>query len=122
MEALEHLFALWFPRWRLALACGEASLHAALIESERNLVAAARRTLLWGFDSTAPEIPGDELVSWLARDFLDTVLTELTGAPETPAVLAYAENLPLDSAPDGEEDSCLLLVGPQCTALVHVSG
>ncbi|MGO4753418.1 hypothetical protein AB4212_33235 [Streptomyces sp. 2MCAF27] len=105
--------------WPLATA----ALKAALTESEQNMVAAARaQTLVWEFDSTTPEIPGDELVSWLARDLLETILTKITGAPGTPPALAYAKNFPLDSVLSGEGDSCLLLVGPQRTALVHISG
>lgn len=100
-----------------------ASLKAALTESEQNMVVAARaQTLVWEFDSTTPEIPGDELVSWLARDLLETILTEITGAPGTPPALAYAKNLPLDSVLSGEGDSCLLLVGARRTALIHISG
>ncbi|KAK1182886.1 hypothetical protein B7755_034980 [Streptomyces sp. NBS 14/10] len=100
-----------------------ASLKAALTESEQNMVAAARaQTLVWEFDSTTPEIPGDELVSWLARDLLETVLTKITGAPGTPPTLAYAKNLPLESVLSGEGDSCLLLVGAQRTALIYISG
>lgn len=102
-------------------ALDAASLKAALIESEQNLVAAARQTLLWEFDSTAPEIPGDELVSWLARDLLKRTVTETTGASRTPPLLAYAKNFPLESVLDGEEDSCLLLVGAHRTALIHIS-
>lgn len=99
------------------------ALRAVLAESELNLVAAARsQTVIWEFDDTAPEIPGDELVSWLARDLLDTVVAEITGASKTPPRLAYAKNLPLDSALSGEEDSCLLLVGAERTALIRVIG
>ncbi|WP_017591363.1 hypothetical protein [Nocardiopsis potens] len=102
-------------------AVDAAALKAALAESESNMVAKARRgTLLWEFDSAAPEIPGGELVSWLARDLLETVLTEATGAPGTPPLLAYAKNLPLDSVLYGEGYSCLLLVGAERTALVQV--
>ncbi|MEU1664411.1 hypothetical protein ABZ547_12490 [Streptomyces sparsogenes] len=104
-------------------ALDTASLKAALTQCERNMVAVARaQTLVWEFDSTTPEIPGDELVSWLARHLLDTILTEITGAPGTPPALAYAKNLPLESVLSGEEGSCLLLVGAQHTALVHISG
>ncbi|MEU5023914.1 hypothetical protein [Streptomyces milbemycinicus] len=100
-----------------------ATLKAALTESERNMVAAARaQTLVWEFDSTTPEIPGDELVSWLARDLVETILTEITGAPGTPPTLAYAKNLPLESVLSGEGDSCLLLVGARRIALIHISG
>ncbi|MGG7569725.1 nuclear transport factor 2 family protein [Streptomyces sirii] len=105
------------------------SLKAALTESELNLVAVARsRTLVWEFDSTAPEIPSDELVSWLARDLLETIVTEITEITEiTEAsgiapVLAYAMNFPLESVLYGEGDSCLLLVGAHRTALIHISG
>ncbi|GAA3750949.1 hypothetical protein GCM10022225_39140 [Plantactinospora mayteni] len=104
-------------------ALDAASLKAALTESELNIVAVARaRTLVWEFDSTTPEIPGDELVSWLARDLLETIATETTGAPGLPPVLAYAKNFPLESVLDGEGDSCLLLVGAERTALIHISG
>ncbi|MFE0191579.1 hypothetical protein [Streptomyces sp. NPDC058989] len=100
-----------------------ATLRAALIESERNMVAVARsQTLVWEFDSTTPEIPGDELVSWLARDLVETLVTEATGAPGIPPVLAYAKNVPLESVLYGEGDACLLLVGAERTALVHISG
>ncbi|WP_327393223.1 hypothetical protein OG533_32305 [Streptomyces sp. NBC_01186] len=100
-----------------------ASLKAALTESELNMVAAARaQTLVWEFDSTTPEIPGDELVSWLARDLLEAIVTETTGAPGIPPVLAYAKNFPLESVLDGEEDSGLLLVGAQHTALISIRG
>ncbi|MFE1774245.1 hypothetical protein [Streptomyces sp. NPDC059008] len=100
-----------------------ATLRAALIESERNMVAVARsQTLVWEFDSTTPEIPGDELVSWLARDLVETLVTETTGAPGIPPVLAYAKNVPLESVLYGEGDACLLLVGAERTALVHISG
>ena len=104
-------------------ALDAATLQAALTESERNLVAVARaRTLVWEFDSATPEIPGDELVSWLARDLLETIVTEVTGASEIRPLLAYAKNLPLDAVLDGEEDSCLLLVGARRTALIHING
>lgn len=104
-------------------ALDAASLRAALTESELNMVAVARaQTLVWEFDSTTPEIPGDELVSWLARDLLATILTEITGAPGVPPVLAYAKNFPLASVLEGEGDSCLLLVGAQRTALIYISG
>ncbi|MFI1331746.1 hypothetical protein ACH4U7_16700 [Streptomyces sp. NPDC020845] len=104
-------------------ALDAASLKAALTESERNMVAAARaQTLVWEFDSTTPEIPGDELVSWLARDLLETILTKITGTPGTPPTLAYAKNLPLESVLSGEGDSCLLLVAAQGTALIYISG
>ncbi|MDX3230106.1 hypothetical protein [Streptomyces sp. ME19-01-6] len=104
-------------------ALDTTSLKAALTESELNMVAAARaQTLVWEFDSTTPEIPGDELVSWLARDLLETIVTETTGASGTPPVLAYAKNFPLESVLSGEEDSCLLLVGAQRTALICISG
>ncbi|MGP3975775.1 hypothetical protein ACTWQF_17550 [Streptomyces sp. 8N114] len=99
------------------------SLKAVLTESELNMVAAARaQTLVWEFDSTTPEIPGDELVSWLARDLLETLVTETTGASGIPPLLAYAKNFPLESVLYGEADSCLLLVGPQRTALIYISG
>ncbi len=104
-------------------ALDSASLKSALTESELNMVAVARsQTLVWEFDSTTPEIPGDELVSWLARDLFATLVAETTGASGTPPVLAYAKNFPLESVLYGEEDSCLLLVGAQRTALVHMSG
>jgi len=87
------------------------------------MVAAARKqTLLWEFDSAVPEIPGDGLVSRLARDLLETALTETTGAPGTPPLLAYAKNFPLDAVLHGEEYACLLLVGAERTALVEISG
>ncbi|MFI0355401.1 hypothetical protein [Actinomadura sp. 9N407] len=93
------------------------SLEAALAESERNLVEAARAgTLLWEFDDTTPEIPGDELVSWLARDLYGTIVTGIGGVP----LLAYAKNFPLDEVLWGEGNSCLLLVGPARTALIYV--
>ncbi|MET7335791.1 hypothetical protein [Nonomuraea sp. NPDC005650] len=98
-----------------------ASLRAALIDSERNMVQAARAaSVLWEFDDTTPEIPGDELVSWLARDLYRTLVTEVTGASGT--LLAFAKKLPLDEVLSGEGDSCLLLVGPERTALIYVSG
>ncbi|MGW3564294.1 hypothetical protein ACWDSL_10435 [Streptomyces sp. NPDC000941] len=104
-------------------ALDAAALKAALTGSEQNMVAAARaQTPVWEFDSTTPEIPGDELVSWLARDLLETILTKITGAPGAPPTLAYAKNLPLDSVLSGEGDSCLLLVGAERTALIYISG
>ncbi|WNE94017.1 hypothetical protein PS467_01130 [Streptomyces luomodiensis] len=104
-------------------ALDAASLKAALTESELNMVAVARaQTLVWEFDSTTPEIPGDELVSWLARELFETIVTEITGSPGVPPVLAYAKNFPLESVLDGEGHSCLLLVGAQRTALIHISG
>ncbi|MEU4896284.1 hypothetical protein AB0B12_08685 [Streptomyces sp. NPDC044780] len=104
-------------------ALDAASLKAALTESELNMVAVARaQTLVWEFDSTTPKIPGDELVSWLARELFETIVTEITGAPGIPPVVAYAKNFPLESVLDGEGDSCLLLVGAQRTALIHISG
>lgn len=104
-------------------ALDAAARNAALTESELNMVAAARaQTPVWEFDSTTPEIPGGELVSWLARDLLETIVTEIAAAPGTPPVLAYAKNFPLESVLSGEEDSCLLLVGAQRTALIHISG
>ncbi|WP_432587832.1 hypothetical protein ABVG11_21270 [Streptomyces sp. HD1123-B1] len=103
-------------------AVDPASLKAALTESELNMVAVARaQTLVWEFDSTTPEIPGDELVSWLARDLLETIVTETTGASGIPPVLAYAKNFPLEAVMCGEEDACLLLVGAERTARVHIS-
>ncbi|MEV0643692.1 hypothetical protein AB0I28_00375 [Phytomonospora sp. NPDC050363] len=102
---------------------GTGALEAALTESEENLVAVARaQTLLWEFDADMPEIPGDELVSHLARDLLETIVTETTGSAATPPVLAYAGNLPLASVLEGEGDSVLLLVGAHRTALVHIAG
>ncbi|MFD8531638.1 hypothetical protein ACFV0L_29890 [Streptosporangium canum] len=97
------------------------SLEAALIESERNIVQAARAaTTLWEFDDTTPEIPGDELASWLARDLYRTIATKVTGTSGT--LLAFAKKFPLNEVLCGEGDSCLLLVGPERTALVYVSG
>ncbi|GAA2081505.1 hypothetical protein [Actinomadura alba] len=102
-------------------ALDAASLEAALTESERNIVAAARATtILWEFDDTTPEIPGDELVSWLARDLYGMIATEVTGTSGT--LLAYAKKFPLEGVLCGEGDSCVLLVGPGRTALVYVSG
>lgn len=96
------------------------SLKAALTKSERNIVQAARATtMLWEFDDTTPEIPGDELVSWLARDHYETIATEVTGRSGT--LLAFAKKFPLDEVLCGEGDSCLLMVGPERTALVYVS-
>ncbi|MEU1387877.1 MULTISPECIES: hypothetical protein [unclassified Nonomuraea] len=97
-----------------------ASLEAVLTESERNIVQAARATgTLWEFDDTTPEIPGDELVSWLARDLYETIANGVTGT--SGPLLAFAKKFPLDEVLCGEGDSCLLLVGPERTALVHVS-
>ncbi|WP_443245887.1 hypothetical protein [Streptomyces sp. 3N207] len=73
-------------------------------------------------DSPYRPCTGDELVSWLARDLLETLVTETTGASGIPPLLAYAKNFPLESVLYGEEDSCLLLVGLQRTALIHISG
>ncbi|MEU4328334.1 hypothetical protein [Nonomuraea dietziae] len=102
-------------------ALDAASLEAALINSERNIVQAARAaTMLWEFDDTTPEIPGDELVSWLARDLYGTIATEVTGTSGT--LLAFAKKFPLDEVLCGEGDSCLLLVGQERTALVYISG
>ncbi|MER6950902.1 hypothetical protein ABT294_43490 [Nonomuraea sp. NPDC000554] len=81
--------------------------------------AARAATTLWEFDDTTPEIPGDELVSWLARDLYETIATEITGASGT--LLAFAKKFPLEGVLWGEGDSCLLLVGPERTALVRVS-
>ncbi|SEG30620.1 hypothetical protein SAMN05444920_102519 [Nonomuraea solani] len=97
------------------------SLRAALTESERNLVKTARAgTTLWEFDDALPEIPGDELVSWLARDLYATIVTEVAGPSGT--LLAYAKHFPLEGVLWGETDSCLLLAGPERTALIYVSG
>ncbi|MFD8328665.1 hypothetical protein [Streptomyces lydicus] len=104
-------------------ALDAASLKTALTQSEQSMVAMARaQTLIWESDSTTPEIPGDELVSWLARELLATIVTETTGASGIPPVLAYAKNFPLESVLDGEGDSCLLLVGAHRTALIYISG
>ncbi|MFI7134163.1 hypothetical protein ACIBQ1_51445 [Nonomuraea sp. NPDC050153] len=101
-------------------ALDPASLRTALIDSERNIVQAARASSgLWEFDDTTPEIPGDELVSWLARDLYRTLVTEVTGTSAT--LLAFAKKFPLDEVLSGEGDSCLLLVGPERTALIYVS-
>ncbi|WP_030407212.1 hypothetical protein [Streptomyces albus] len=104
-------------------ALDAASLRAALTQSEQNMIEASRaQSLIWEFDFTTPEAPGDELVSWLARELLTTIVTKTTGSSQTPPLLAYAKNFPLESVLAGEGDSCLLLVGAQRTALVHVSG
>jgi hypothetical protein len=98
-----------------------ASLETALIESERNLVQAARAaTTLWEFDDTTPEIPGDELVSWLARDLYRTIAAEVTDT--SGPLLAFAKKFPLEEILWGEGDSCLLLVGSKRTARVYISG
>ncbi|WP_131740397.1 hypothetical protein [Actinomadura roseirufa] len=97
-----------------------SSLEATLTESERNIVQAARATsMLWEFDDTTPEIPGDELVSWLARDLYETIINEVSGKSGT--LLAFAKKFPLDEVLYGEGDSCLLMVGSERTALVYMS-
>ncbi|GAA4059116.1 hypothetical protein GCM10022214_09430 [Actinomadura miaoliensis] len=102
-------------------ALDAAALKAALAASERNIVEAARAaTVLWEFDDSTPEIPGDELVSWLARDLYATIAAEVAGT--SGVLLAYAKKFPLEEVLHGEGDSCLLLVGPGRTALVYVSG
>ncbi|MEU1729165.1 hypothetical protein [Nonomuraea sp. NPDC005692] len=49
----------------------------------------------------------------------ETIATGVTGT--SGPRLAFAKKFPLDEVLCGEGDSCLLLVGPERTALVYVS-
>ncbi|TJZ57527.1 hypothetical protein FCH28_06595 [Streptomyces piniterrae] len=95
----------------------DASFAAVLAESERNAVDMARGLAGDYEDEASPEIPGDQLVSWLGRELLDTVTTAVTGAPGKTPTLVYCAGFPLEFAGDG---ACLLMVGPERIGVIEI--